>query len=191
MGYVTADLGGSSAPLDSSAEVREALNAGLRHIVKAIPFTVADTVTIASNTFLYSLNSNFAPDKQVSMPIEIIAVNSKGTATYGVPIKKSAEFGMVPFAPGLIAGAAIQGQTLHIFPAAPAGDKLYVYGPGDITAITGAGSLLAPVPRRHRWAAVYWAIMLLSQSRGESGLYQEAQQAYGEEVANARAAVAQ
>lgn len=172
MGLSKADFGISTssppAVLDTAMEMKDALNAGGRQVVIDWPYDAEDTVTIAVGTFRYTLNSNFMQDSLAWRRYVIFGINRKGDRIYNVPLRPVAEFDVVPGGPGSVAGAQIKNRTLFIFPAAPAGDKLYIYGPGDWIPVTGTGALLTAIPEDRLWGAVYWAAALLLDNRGDA-----------------------
>lgn len=183
-GYGTASIGATSSfSLDTTADVKYALNDGLRRVSEDMPFTVIDTVTIAANTFLYTLNTNFKTDGHHAMPYRILAMSGDGKSVFGVPIKDFVEFNVITAAVNPISAARVENQTLYIAPASPAGYKLYVHGPGDITPISHGGTSLSPVPKKDRIAAVYWAVARIASWRGDRPLYDAAMIAYNQHVA--------
>jgi hypothetical protein len=160
------DFGSSnSAVLDTSAELIYALNAGGRQVAADLPFTVADTITIAPDVFVYALNTNFMHGGHPQRPYDIFQITKKGDGINGIPIRTATDFGVVINAPGQVFGARVEGQTLLIYPAAPAGSKLYVYGPGDWVPATVPTSLLTGMPNDRRWGVVYWAAAIILENR--------------------------
>jgi len=154
--------------IDTSNEVKLALNAGLRAVETDIPFTVADTLTVAAGTFAYTLNDNFRrPVDGMPSGYRVVMVYRRGTTNiFGVPEANIGEYGRVPFTAGLVASFSIQGATLWVSSDSPVGALLYVYGPGAGTSVSHGGSTLSGLPEvADRWAAVYWAAARLARSR--------------------------
>lgn len=144
------------------------LNAGGRQVVIDWPYVAEDTITIATNTFVYTLNSNFMQDSLAWRRYVIFGVSKQGDRIYNVPLKPVAQFDVVPGGPGGVSGAQVINRTLFIFPAAPAGDKLYVYGAGDWVPVTSSASLLTAIPEDRIWGAIFFAAALLLDNRGDS-----------------------
>ena len=144
MGLSLLDFGSSNtAVLDTSNEVKYFLNAGGRQVVIDWPYMAEDTITIVANTFVYALNSNFMQDSLAWKRYIIFGISRAGDKIYNVPLCPVGNFNITEGAPpGIVAGAQVVNRTLFIFPAAPAGDKLYVFGLGDWVPVTSAVSLL-------------------------------------------------
>jgi hypothetical protein len=158
------------------------LNAGGRQVVIDWPYDAVDTITIADNTFQYALNTNFMQDSLAWRKYVIFGISRKGDRIYNVPIRRVEEFNVVGFASGMVAGAQVKNRTLFIFPAAPAGDKLYIYGPGDWVPVTSAVSLLTAIPEDRLWGAVYWAAAKIAANRGDAEKVAENRAAYAQHV---------
>lgn len=186
LGLSFSDFGSSNtAVLDTSAELPNLLNAGGRQVVLDWPYVATDTITIATNTFVYSLNTNFTEDSVG--PYTIFGISKKGDRIYNVPIRSAGEFNVQIGAPGLVFGARIIGRSLFIFPAAPAGDKLYVFGPGDWVPVTASTSLLTAAPENRLWGAVYWAAMKIAANRSDDVKVAENEEAYARHILARRA----
>lgn len=159
--FETIDTGGTN-------EVVSVLNAALRALETDIPFSVIDTITIASNKFQYTLNANFVrpADGELS-EYKILRISTKmGTNIWGLTEVPLSSFGMVPYATAPVIAFAVKGDQLLLNSDSPPGDKLYVYGPGTVTPVSHGGSVLTGVPETvDRWAAVHYAASVLARAR--------------------------
>lgn len=183
-GLGAANMGSTASfALDTTTNVKYALNDGLRRVAVDMPFVVIDTITIERNTFIYALNTNFMSDGHKAMPYRILAMSGDGKSVFGVPIKPFEEFNVITAAVNPISAARVENQTLYIAPASPAGYKLYVHGAGDITPVSHGGTSLSPVPKKDRIAAVYWAVVQIAAQRGDEALYTKVLSEYNQHVA--------
>jgi hypothetical protein len=148
-------------------EVVSQLNAGLRALETDIPFTVADTITVANKTFQYTLHSRLLrPPTGEMSDYKVVRISKNGRQIYGLNEIPLSQFGMVPFVTSAVVSFAVQGDVLLLASDSPPGDLLYVYGDGTITPVSHGGSVLTGIPETvDRWAAVYYAASVLARAR--------------------------
>jgi len=189
MGLSYLNFGSSNtAVLDTSAELPWALNAGGRQVVIDWPYMVEDTIRVTTDVFRYSLNSNFTQDSLAWKRYVIFGVSKLHDRIYNVPLRPVAEFDVIPGGPGRVAGAQVLNRTLFIFPAAPAGDTLYVFGPGEWVPVTASTSLLTAIPEDRLWGSVYWAAALLAANRKDAEMAAELKAKYVQHITARRGA---
>lgn len=158
--------------------VRNAVNAGLRAVQEDMPFTVEDTITLALHTFRYTLNANLVrPDdgKPSGYRVEMVTAS----AVTGLREATIDQFGAIVLVTPTI--FRVEGDKLIVNSWTPTGATLYVYGPGEITPITGNTSLITyPPETKKRWAAVYYAIATIAGERSDTQTQAEYAQKYYE-----------
>ena len=172
----------------SCTYLRNALNAGLRAVQHDAPFIVKDEITIIANTFIYTIGDSLVrpPARRPGEPWQpsgysVVIVSPSGKVITGVPEKPLHEVGVtsgVPFSP---LGFAIRGDELILWPATDVNSVVHVYGPGEVTTITGAQKMITHPPETElRWAAVYHAIATIAGERNELQTQAEYAQKYYE-----------
>lgn len=155
--------------IDTSNEVKRAVNAGLRKVAAEIPFAVRDTITLSAGTSVYDLNVNFMESGDDAFPFKVWRVTADGDYLYGLARKQVNEF-TIPLAYMDAVEYDLLDSSIIINPPTPTGDKIYVEGRGDCTPISHGGSSLNPIPKADRIAVVYWTVALLSRARERDGL---------------------
>lgn len=153
-------------------DCKYALNAGLRQVSVDIPFRVRDTVTIVAGTQEYVLSTRFMEVSDFGYPFDAWRITSDGKRLYGMQMKTPKEFALPSDATDAFE-FSVQDSTILINPAFGEGSNVYIEGRGQLAgAVTHNTYVLAStgMPRTDRQAAVYWAVYVLSMSRGAADL---------------------
>ena len=157
----------SFANIDTTDDMRMAVNAGLRAVATQIGVVGHDTVKIVANTFNYALQSNYMEKGLAILPYKVFRITGDGTRIIGVPEIPSERFFVgqeVTIGPG-VAGYTISGDRLWICPAEAPGEKIYIEGPINATPHDSSTQVETVIPEADRWAVVYYAVSILARAR--------------------------
>lgn len=188
---------GLDTTLASYTYVRNSLNEALRAVQTFVPWIGKDTITVASNTFIYALNGTLVqpPARRPSEPWRpsgywIVVITPDGSVITGIEEKSPDQIGIVPYVVSSPYGFSVIGSDLLFWPPDPVGSTIYVYGPGEVTPITGGGSLLTSMPETEaRWAAVNYAIATIARENGDDAKAQEYRAKFDAYVASKKQSV--
>lgn len=162
-----------------TTDLRLAINDGIRRVACDIGVVGYDTITIVGETYFYALNTNFIPKGLAAIPYNVFRVSADGDIISGLKEAKSDEFGISPtgttiYGPSTeVVGYVISGTRIWIYPASPAGDKIYVEGPiypGPLYGASTVQTAVNTVPDVDRTAVVYWAVSQLARQKGNDAL---------------------
>ncbi len=159
------------AQIDTTDEVRSAVNAGLRAVAMEIGITGRDTITLVSGTYFYSLQSNYMADGLPHKPLKVIRVSADGQSAYEMREVEPGSYGFTSSQSALstigpeAAGYSFVGNRIWITPPHPGGDKIHIEGPISAVPHDTSLSIEATVPEDDRMAVVYFAISILAHAR--------------------------
>lgn len=172
---------------DTLYDLMPAINDGIRRVASDIGVMAIDTITVAANTFRYALNTDFMEVAQegdaTAKKYSAIRVAQDGKTTNGLKLTPLIEFqaGIAGAGPQNVSpvatGFSVVGNNFWLFPAGIAGDKVYVFGPAEGTAITHSADT-TNIYDSDMWAVVYWATSELAKSRGIDQLALDMQSKY-------------
>ena len=148
--------------------LRNAVNAGLRAVQKDCPFSVLDKIVLALNTYSYTLGDSLVMPKYGELSGYHVEDHQDGKLYALRETQDIQEFSsnLVLTNPTVF---RVEGAQLIVNSFNAPGDTLYIYGPGEITPITGSGSLIKkPSEGKERWAVVYYATWLIAVGRGDA-----------------------
>lgn len=177
----------SFADYDSLKDVLPALNDGMRRVSIDIGVAAQQIVTVAANTFTYTLDTPFIQSQdgfKTAVPFNATRLSSTGKTLTGMKQTPLAEFGTVTGGGGgsgaptsEAVGYSIVGRSLWIYPAGTVGDRIYVTGPREIVPFSSFTSL-PTIYKSDRHAACWWAAKVLAQARGDYERATELQNRY-------------
>lgn len=153
--------------IDTTYDLRVALNSGIRQVSVDIPWRVRDSVTITSGVAEYAMDPQFIESADFSYPFDVWRVTPDGRYIYGLKRNSIAEF-TTPTGAGDAFEYAIMDSSIVLNPADPNAAKVHIEGRGQpATMITHSKILFANVgiPRTDRKAVVYWAVYVLASAR--------------------------
>ena len=170
LGFTSTHLGGSDnqKPFDTTGMLRAAVNDALRDVAAHVGIMGYDTITVTSNTYVYTLNDSLIEGGLRHMPVTAMRVSANGKRLFGMVEAPADQFGVlvtsVPFGAKMF---RIEGNQFWINDARPAGDKIYVYAPVRARMLMDYTDV-PNVNQEDRSAVVYRAAEILGDTMGSS-----------------------
>lgn len=187
LGNSAGTTGQEFVQFDSTYALMPAFNDGVRRVAIDIGVFTIDTLTIADNTFQYTLNTDFmevvSEGDATAKKYSAVRISANGKSLGGLKLTPLIEFQSSEsgtsgqnISPNAM-GFSVLGNKLWLYPAGTAGDKVYVSGPAEGIPVTH-GADTTNIYDSDMWAVVYWGTSQLAKSAGEDALALEMQSKY-------------